>query len=187
MEASLSFMLRERSGNVTIRVEPNRGPEDLGHPLVAVGYDRGRFVGFPVVEAVVSYEGAGWRAWMGWLQVIERVDDDGTVAVDVDVPLCGVDSPLYTFGYRPTFFDAPANPDHPNGRWNAYAFLVAVPDVVRSKVLQPINGFHWGYRLLGGEPVELFEPTPLSVGMWDALRELLATSFPSWSFLPEQE
>ena len=87
----------------------------------------------------------------------------------------------------PGLLRRPANPDHPDGRWNAYTFLVAVPDVVRSEVLHPITGFRWGYRLLGGEPVEIFEPTPLPVGKWDALRDFLTGCFPSWSFLAEQE
>jgi hypothetical protein len=182
-ELSLPFRLRDRSGNVEIRVEPNLDPEDLGHPLVAIGYDRARFVGFPVIEARIQYDGRGPRAWMGWLQVIERVDDDGTVAMDVDsAPLLGDESPLYTFGYAPTFSDFPANPSHPDGSWHAYAFLVVVPDVVRSKVLEPVIGFHWGYRLLSGRPVEIFRLTPLSLGKWNEMREFLAARHPHWSF-----
>jgi hypothetical protein len=182
---TVPFILRDRSGSVEIHVEANRDPDDLGHPLVAVGYDREAFVGFPVVEAHIRYEGRGPRAWMGWLQVIERVDDDGTVVIEVDAaPLLGDQSPLYTFGYAPTFSDFPANPSHPDGRWHAYAFLVAVPDVVRSRVLKPVVGFQWGYRLLRGRPVEIFEPNPLALGKWNAVRELLATRYPTWSFLP---
>lgn len=184
---SLPFVLRDRPGSIEVRVEPNRDPEDLGHSLAAVDYDRDGFLGFPCVEAFVHYEGTGPRAWMGWLQLVERIDDDGTVTVEVDsLPLFGDASPLYTFGYAPAFADFPANPHHPDGRWHAYAFLVAVPDIARSKVLEPVTGFHWGYRLLSGKPVELFEPTSLSPDKWNEMREFLATRYPSWSFLHAQ-
>lgn len=87
-----------------VEVWPNDDPEDLGHRLVAVGYDALAFRGFPCVKATIEYDGAGPRAWMGWLQVIQRHDDDGTLNENVDtVPLFGDESPLYTFGYLPTF------------------------------------------------------------------------------------
>jgi len=49
----LPFRLRERDGRVVVRVERSDDPDDLGLSLVAVGYDRAAFVGFPVLEAVV--------------------------------------------------------------------------------------------------------------------------------------
>ena len=52
--------------------------------------------------AHVEYDGTGPRAFMGWLQVVVRHDDDGTSTPDVDaVALLGEASPLYTFGYKP--------------------------------------------------------------------------------------
>ncbi len=51
-------------------------PDDEGHPLVAVGYERDAFLGFPVMTATVTYAGRGPRAVMGWVQVIERRDDN---------------------------------------------------------------------------------------------------------------
>jgi hypothetical protein len=47
----------------------------------------------------------------------------------------------------PTFADAPANRHHPDGAWNAYAFLAAIPEVMRSRAVGPVAGFSWGYRL----------------------------------------
>jgi hypothetical protein len=183
--ADLPFRLRDRDGAVHVEVRPNDDPEELGHPLVAIGYDVSAFRGFPVVEATISYDGYGPRAWMGWLQVIERHDDDGGVVADVDVAdLFGGASPLYTFGYLPTFSDFPANPDHPDGDWVAHAFLVAVPDVVRTRRLAPVVGFRWGYRLVSHRPVELFEPTRLAPDSWRGHRALLESDFTDWTFLP---
>lgn len=51
-------------------------------------------------------------------------------------------TPLYVEGYRPTFADAPANPDHRDLDWPADPFLVDIgPDR-----LSPIVGFSWGCR-----------------------------------------
>ena len=185
-QLEVPFRLRERDGIVTVRVERNDNPDDLGLSFVAVGYDRDAFTGFPVMEAVVHYDGRGPRAWMGWLQVISWHDVDGTRTDDVDaLSLGGGDSPLYTFGYAPTLSDCPANPSHPDGDWTANTYLVAVPDVMRSKVLQPITGFPWGYRLRSGKPESLFEPSALPLETWDQHRErLLASSHPAWTFLP---
>ncbi len=129
----ISFRLRERDGTIHIEVVPNTDPKDLGHPLVAVGYDEDLFRGFPCITGTIAYAGSGPRAWMGWVQVIERRDVEGTVTIEVDLaPVFAAGSPLYAFGYLPTFSDFPANPDHPNGDWVAATFLLAIPNVVRS-------------------------------------------------------
>lgn len=140
----LPFRLRDRDGTVHVEVVPNANPEELGHHLVAVGYDEDRFRGFPCLTATITYAGAGPRAWMGWVQLIERRDIDGSVTTQVDgAPVFEQGSPLYAFGYLPTFSDFPANPDHPDGDWVAQTFLVAIPDVVRSTVLVPVTAFSW--------------------------------------------
>jgi hypothetical protein len=72
----------------------------------------------------------------GWVQVITRTSNNGgTVDVEIDLPpfAGNPDSPMCHFGYLPTLFDAPANPDHPNGRWLAESFLVSV-DVRRLRI-----------------------------------------------------
>ena len=179
----LPFRLRDRDGVIHVEISANEDPDDLGHPLVAVGYDEERFRGFPVMTAQIQYAGRGVRAWMGWVQVIERHDDDGNVAAGVDgLPLFGA-SPLYTFGYLPTLSDSPANPDHPDGNWVADSFLVAIPDVVRTRRFFPIVGFQWGYRLVGGRAVELFTPEPIGKERWERHRALLEESCPEWTFL----
>jgi hypothetical protein len=182
----LPFRLRERKGRVLVRVEASDDPDDLGLPLVAVGYERDAFVGFPILEARVNYEGRGPRAWMGWLQVITRLDADGTRTEEADAdPLVGDGWPLYTFGYAPTLSDCPANPGHPDGDWTADAYLVAIPDVMRTRVLAPITGFRWGYRLEAGSPPSVFEPRGLSDETWEEhRRHLLAPAYPAWTFLP---
>jgi hypothetical protein len=181
----IPISLRERAGNVHVEVIPNTDPEDLGHPLVAVGYDVALFRGFPCITASIDYAGSGPRAWMGWIQVVERRDLDGTVTTEVDAaPVFAAGSPFYTFGYLPTFSDFPANPDHPDGDWVADTFLVAIPDVVRSAVLVPVTGFSWGYRLRDHRADHLFEPRQLEPSAWVERRDFLRSRHPDWAFQP---
>ncbi len=179
----IAFRLRDRYGTIHIEVNANEDPVEVGHPLVAIGYDVQKFHGFPVITASVTYDGIGVRAWMGWLQVIERHDDDGTVVSSVDVLPFLEGVPLFTYGYLPTFSDFPANPDHPDGDWIAHTFLVAVPDVVRTRRLEPLAAFRWGYRLVDGHPVERFAPTELAIETWESHRSLLESEYPDWEFL----
>ena len=103
--------------------------------------------------------------------------------VDIDrAPVFADGSPLYAFGYLPTFSDFPANPDHPDGDWVAETFLVAIPDVVRSAVVVPVAAFSWGYRLRDHRVVEVFEPKQLERSAWDDRRALLHSSHPGWTF-----
>ncbi len=179
----IPFRLRDRVGTVHVEVTANDDPEELGHGLVAIGYDPPRFHGFPVLTAALVYAGRGARAWMGWVQVIERHDDSGDVVASVDGPPIFEGSPLYTFGYLPTLSDFPANPDHPDGDWIAEAFLVAVPDVVHTRLLFPVVGFRWGYRLFRSRPVELFAPEHIGLDQWEHHRQVLESSCPAWTFM----
>jgi hypothetical protein len=127
------------------------------------------------------------RSVDGWAQIVHRHDTDrgGTAEVDT-IPVFGAGSPMYVFGHRPTFSDAPANPDHSNGDWLADAFLAAIPDVGRSPVLFPVAGFRWGYRLNRGYPSRCSVRDPLPDSTWVHHRILLSTAFPDWTFLDSE-
>ncbi len=180
------FGLRAKTGRVLVTLSTNDDPVALGHPLVAPRFDARAFRGFPIVRASVEYEGIGLSAVMGWLQVIRHIDPNGTetdLAVD-RFPLGPDDSPLYTYGYLPTFFDAPANPDHPDGEWRAETWLVVVPDVVRTRRIAAVVGFDWGYRLKSGHPV-LLPLTALPRSDWSGLLPRLRAEHPRWEFLED--
>ena len=139
-ELELPFALRGHSGRVQVTVQANRDPRASGHELVAANFDAITFQGFPIAMASIEYDAAALRAIMGWVQVIRHLDTHGKVtdlAVD-RFPLGPEDSPLYGYGYLPVFFDAPANPDHPDGVWQADTWLVAIPDVIRTRRLAGI-------------------------------------------------
>jgi hypothetical protein len=82
-------------------------------------------------------------------------------ALGFDLAAIGFDKARFTgFGYLPTFFDAPANPDHPDGEWVAETFLVGSGEDVRNR------GPH-----KGPGQVRALEPPPPR----DRLRGLVAT------------
>jgi hypothetical protein len=78
-QLTVPFELRGRRGTVNVTLDRNDDPEDLGHPLIAFGYDREAFVGFPAIRATVDYAGDGYRAVMASVQVFEHHNADGTV------------------------------------------------------------------------------------------------------------
>jgi len=179
----LPFALRGATGRVDVEVLPNTDPVRMGQPLVAIGFDEERFRGFPVVRASITYSGEGIRAAMGWIQVIRHIGADRVAEVAVDrFPLGPDDSPLYAYGYLPTFFDAPANPDHPDGVWQADTWLIAIPDVIRSRRVSPVTGFRWGYRLESGRP-SLRPLTRLALPDWRDLLPALRDEHRRWEFL----
>lgn len=182
---ALAFTCRNDAGTVYVHYGVASDPAALGFDLVATGFDKVRFAGFPVIRAEVSLGGAGYRAVVGWLQVISRsVAAGGELAVEVDLPpvLATADSPLACFGYLPTFFDAPANPDHPDGDWIAETFLVAMPDIARTRRVAAVTGFRWGYRLAAGRPAPL-PVAPVGARRWEAHRPMLTRTYPNWTFL----
>jgi hypothetical protein len=181
----LPFTCRGDAGTVDVHYGVTTDPAALGFDLAATGFDNARFAGFPAIRAEVSLGGEGYRAVVGWLQVISRsVAASGELVVEVDLPpvLAAADWPLAGFGYLPTFFDAPANPDHPDGEWVAETFLVALPDIARTRRVGAVTGFGWGYRLAAATPAPL-PVVPVGPQRWEAHRPMLANAYPSWTFL----
>ena len=68
---------------------------------------------------------------------------------DVAPQLQGLGMPYVAFGVRPTYFDSPAI-SAPDADWRAATFLTASPDVLLSRVIEPVCGFCWGHRREGG-------------------------------------
>lgn len=179
----LSFACRGQTGKVAVHYGVTADPVGVGFDLAAAGFDEPRFRGFPVIRAELSFGDKGYRAVFGWLQLIRHGHADEAVP-EVDLPpiLAECGSPLAVFGYLPTMFDAPANPDHPDGDWVAETFLVAVPDIARTRCQTALTGFGWGYRLASGRPVPL-PVSGISPDRWQANQPVLGAKFPDWSFL----
>lgn len=181
----LPFACRNGTGTVDVHYGITADPVAVGLDMVAQAFDEPRFRGFPVIRAEINFDQAGYKAVFGWLQVITiQAAATGETTSEVDLPpmLAETDSPLAAFGYLPTMFDAPANPDHPEGQWSAETFLVIAPDIARTRRLIALTGFRWGYQLAAGKPA----PSPVSPAgphRWRAHRPVLAKTYQNWSFL----
>ncbi|TCC50842.1 hypothetical protein E0H75_11795 [Kribbella capetownensis] len=178
-ELSIPFDVRGHRGLISVRIVPNDDPWASGHQLVVPDLNAEAFRGFPLCTASLRYHGYGIKAMMGWIQLVTR-DFDGDISVD-RAPNLNPADPFYTYGYLPTFFDAPANPNHPDGTWRADTFLVIVPDVIRSRTVAPVAAFTWGYRLEAGRPT-LLDVTPLASARWSGHRSVLEAAHPTWTF-----
>jgi hypothetical protein len=186
----IPFRLRDYDGLVTVSYGEERDPAFWGFDtpgLLFQSLDLELAKGFPVCEARIAYEGPGYHALMGWIQFITHRDPAIGVEVEATVDLfpmlSDADSPFVVFGYAPTFFDAPANPDHGTLDWIADTFLAVCPDVVRTQTVAALLGFRWGYALRKAQATPL-PLQALNLDAWELQRPLLHTHYPHWRFLP---
>lgn len=68
-----------------------------------------------------------------------------------------------------------------NATWRATTFLVHTPDAVLSRVIRPICGFSWGYRVEEGS-VHRDALTVADAGDWSAILPDVRTRFATWTF-----
>jgi hypothetical protein len=182
---TIPFRLRGVDGLVTVQYGVNEDPIRWGYAVLELDWFRPDLVrGFPVMQATVDYPAEGYAADMGWLQVVryearEAGEVERATVFDAPPQLAEMEMPYAAFGIRPTFFDAPAMGAE-EAMWDADTFLVYTPDAVLSRVLRPICGFRWGYRLHEG----VVEMNPLSVDAshWRTNVSDLRERFPSWTF-----
>ncbi|HEY3050166.1 MAG TPA: hypothetical protein VGJ40_00445 [Gaiellaceae bacterium] len=183
MSLEVPFRLRGVDGVVRVSLLRNEDPERWGWRLLGLDVPLEYIVGFPVIEASVDYPAEGYAAVMGWVQVVryEATDEPETVVLaDVAPQLQGLGMPYVAFGVRPTYFDSPAI-SAPGADWRASTFLTASPDVLLSRVIEPVCGFCWGYRRKDGV-TELVEATRAEEKDWLEAREELVTRYSDWEW-----
>lgn len=172
----LPFHARGRDGRLLITMRANDDPYATGHDRVAKNFDAEAFKGFPVLTAEINFPGEGPAGWFGWVQLIRHLRDDRVIDEEIDRNPLLAGTPLYVEGYRPTFADAPANPDHVDLDWVADAFLV---DIGPHR-LTPITGFTWGYRRFTDDRTELIDPRPADAAAWRRIRSRVHSDFGPW-------
>ncbi len=166
-------------GQILIEQTLNDDPVRTGHDIVAVGYNEESFRGFPIVTASVEYAGSGYRAIFGWIQTVTHEyaePGDGTMTT-LDA-WSGLGAPVLALGFKPTFFDAPANPDHPDMQWIAHTFLVRVG--LSERTLEALAGFSWGYVLQSHQPAAL-EMSRVSCSDWERVTSASRANLADWS------
>lgn len=181
----IPFRLRGYSGVVRVHCVVNTDPQHWGNTLLGepvpplARADIGR--GFPACSATVSFEGRGYAACMGWIQIVRFSGARSGVLVDQMPQLAGSGMPYICWGPSPAFFDNPHSDDRAID-WKADTFLVATPDAVMTRVVQPICAFSWGWSTT--EAVPGIQAPHLADGTaWAAACAILRPQFPSWKFL----
>jgi hypothetical protein len=183
---TIPFRLRGVDGEVSVLYGVNEDPIRWGYAVLELEWFKPELVrGFPVMQASVDHPAEGYAADMGWLQVvrydIRDPDEEERVTVfDVPPQLSETDIPYAAFGVHPTFFDAPAM-SAKNATWRAATFLVHTPDAVLSRIIRPICGFSWGYRVEDGL-VLLDALTVADASDWSGILADLRMRFATWTF-----
>ena len=137
--------------------------------------------GFPVIRATVAFDGAGYRAIFGWIQIV-RLDfpHDGRkkTVVDVIPAHAGLGAPFAYFGHLPSLFDAPARHPRTAGSFTAEAFLCKPPLLSRAGSIEFIAGFRWGYKI-GEDSGELehFPVKRIRASAWAKNRALISKAY----------
>jgi hypothetical protein len=170
------FSLRDLPGWVAVTVEPNQDPEALGKPPAARE--------FPVCTAEVTYRGRGYRAALGWIQLVQSTDaDSGGEQFEMDPfePLGQSAHPFCFFGFAPTLFDAPSRESRAPVDWTAHTFLCFIAGNRDRREARAILGFSWGFSIRD----EIFSydcPAVLTPSDWDDHLSLLGREHPAWDF-----
>jgi len=162
-------------------------PADSGFPALRGWEGEPRAgIGFPTIKCQVESTAPGYGSNLGWVQWVTQTYGGRRAPVRLVDRLPAFfdrDVPFATFGYAPTFFDAPAYTSLPEVDWRATLFLTTLPMMSRHEVVVPLAGFRWGYRVeaKGTAPV----PSPLELATphdWQAIRPKLTRAFPNWRF-----
>jgi hypothetical protein len=172
----LPFRLLDARGWIDVVIEPNTDPGALGCPPHARD--------LPVCTATVAYEGLGYRAALGWVQLVRSTDSAScgeAFEMDPYEPLGRQSHPFCFFGFAPRLFDAPARTSREDLDWIAHSFLCFVAPDATSREARAIAGFAWGFDIREGEVV-LRPPESLGSAAWESHLPLLRREHPGWAF-----
>ncbi len=185
---TIPFRLHGHSGLVSVRSQINKDPQRWGNtllgepkpPLKRANIGRG----FPLCHATVSYEGEGYAACMGWIQVLRFSGTGPGTLVDQAPQMKHSRVPFASWGPCPAFFDSP-HTDTPGIDWTAHTFLVASPDTVMTRTVQLVCGFSWGWSTSAKGPPTAKPLTRVGPRAWSAACAILRPRYPDWKFLDD--
>ena len=173
----LDFTLRDLDGQVDVDVMRVEDRDSVG------GWPA--LPGLPACEATITYPGRGYHGLFGWIQLVRSTDNhSGGREYEMDpLELLGdVDHPFCFFGIKPTLFDAPSRESEPPIEWLAHSFLTTLDHAEPHPVIA-LLGFSWGFRITEGR-AEITSAEALDAVAWDGHRDLLARTYPAWTFVP---
>lgn len=179
---TIPFHLRGYPGCVTVSYGVNQDPKPWGFSL----FGKKGAPGYPICLANIEFEGPGYHALMGRLQLVSITPietQQTTIFLDTWPMLSEMDMPFAAFGYLPILFDAPSpDPTLRDQIWCAETFLVASSDVFFTRRISNVVGFCWGYRIEQKQPI-ISPVEPLSPARWEYHLSFLRKRYPSWEFL----
>jgi hypothetical protein len=198
----IPFTLNGRAGTVAMTYGITEDPILSGFDVVpAFNGDIAVCRGYPTIQGVIArYDGAGYRARCGWLQVVTgnyyRAGDpveapaDTARSVDRYPALMDIDVPFASYGTLPAFFDAPCRNlgGYVQLRWTADTFLATLPLRSKTEAIHRLLGVRWGYAEYadpGRHPVSPFPLVVTGPDSWNGLLPFLGHSFPRWRFAPD--
>jgi len=174
-EVEVPFSFDDEQVRVLVEVVANADPVSVGK----TEQERG----MPMCTASVEFSARGYRALLGWVQLVREPDCAAPYRIDPFDLFEDSTAPFAWYGFRPTLFDAPSRWRRGAVQWEAHSFLTIGPwDVDRRRVV-PLVGFAWGYQqdsLAEGlrlSPVRLLGPAD-----WDGHRSYMTGRFPGWTF-----
>jgi hypothetical protein len=197
---SIPFKLNGFEGQIMVSYGKNNDPKLSGYDyLVELGlekeFDLSQCIGFPIMQAKLSYASGGYRALFGWIQVVtivtngqnqktELIHDKYPSFQDIDFPFC-------SFGFLPSIYDAPAtwNPNkRKNSTWTADTFLTTFPILSReNEKIQWICGFKWGYYFDNDPTLPKLIPLSVTDGdSWNKKLPFLKEQTKTWRFMEEK-
>jgi hypothetical protein len=176
-ELSLEFEARDTHGTVEVSLWVNRDPSVVGSGSEAEG--------FPACQATVATDLQGYASLFGWVQLVgTESPDDPTRRFEVD-PLeisADLNWPFGFFGLLPTMFDAPSRRNRTQTLdWLAHTFLCVSPHSPMDRVVRPVVGFRWGFRMHDGQ-TDIVAPNSLALFTWNGHLTVLEAAYPGWRF-----
>ena len=196
LERAIQFKLNNREGKVIVSYTANEDPKESGYDyLCELGlekdFDYSQCLGFPTMRARVSYESSGYRSLLGWIQVVttnSKIRQNKTELIHDKYPsFSDIDFPFGSYGYLPSFYDAPStwNPDSRRDyEWRADTFLTTFPILSReSEAVNWICGIRWGYNFDKDPKRPTLAPFDVTGSeVWNEKLTFLRQSARSWRF-----
>ena len=176
----IQFLHEGRRGHVGISCVPNDDPGSVGQP------DEAR--GFPTCTATVEYQGAGYRAFFGWVQLVRSTDNatrGRAFEMDPFSLFEDAPSPYCFFGMTPTLFDAPFRTEKSRLEWVAHSFLGVTPLREDRRQVLPMIGFSWGFDIDDRASIEIKPVSELAAEDWKSHVPYFRERFPNWEFMEQ--
>lgn len=162
-------------GRVLVDVVANADPVSTGKS------ERER--GMPMCTASVEFSARGYRALLGWVQLVREPDAAARFGVDPFDLFEDSTAPFAWYGVRPVLFDAPSRWREGAVRWEAHSFLTIGPWDLDRRLVVPLAGFAWGYEQQSRtDGLRIAPPRLLGPADWNGHRSYLTQNFPAWKF-----